>query len=871
MQKMKKVLISLLACLCVGTVACGFAACKDDEATGTGTGTGNGGILGGLGGNGTQTGGDTGSSAQVMVVYEANGGEFANATDAVQVVTANTTLTTPTPTRNGYVLKGWALNEAGTIAWDSTQKVTTNVTLYAVWKKAVQEYDVRFNLNYDGAETVTLSTEEGKVTYVPEREGYVFKGWWEGSNLTTKFNTNNLVTSSGLELYAEWVEADKASAYLSAPVITVTGETFTWEAVEGAASYDVQVLYNSSYAYSTTEYDTSWDFYGGGYGNGVYTVQVRANGDGETKINSSYNSVSYRYHMLDSVTGISLDPFTSLLTWNGVQNADYYELYIGGSYVGCFYETKYDMSGYSVGSYNVTIYAYDYDGYQSSYNSAYVNKLKLNTPSGLCCSFDLEDNEYTFSWTSVYNANSYELSLNGDVYTTSSTSYTINGDYINWNEDNQVLYSVKAKDSYNNYLKSDASYEYTQDKVIVASVTVNNSISVVNDSYRVTFDKNDGNGTVYNTQYVTETDGLDYPTIPTLSGYVFTGWYMEASCDNLYDFTSAVTGDMTLYAGWHYMNTSGYGNYVIDPFYYNSSSNPCSFTTYGSSSSDAQYRYFQFLTSGTYTLYYRNYYSSSGYYNTYFNVYNATQDLTIYDNSLIGYSSSYSYFNITANAGDVIYIRTYRYYYNYSSNFYFYITGAQMPADGGYASGIDYTTTTETTDSTTTYYAVNDYATISANLGNAYTFDGWYNENDEWVSNDRDYGFYVTEENVTYTAKWSVYKSRMGAGTSFTDAIVAYSGASYDVVIDTAGEWKYFVFTPMTSGSYSFYSDNLNGDSHVYLYDSNCSLLTENDDYSGLNFRVSYTLTAGYTYYIKVGEHNGDATCSFTFHIAMAS
>ena len=40
------------------------------------------------------------------------------------------------------------------------------------------------------------------------------------------------------------------------------------------------------------------------------------------------------------------------------------------------------------------------------------------------------------------------------------------------------------------------------------------------------------------------------PADPTKSGSVFNGWFVDASCTQPYDWTSKVTADLTLYAGW---------------------------------------------------------------------------------------------------------------------------------------------------------------------------------------------------------------------------------------------------------------------------------------------------------------------------------
>lgn len=69
-------------------------------------------------------------------------------------------------------------------------------------------------------------------------------------------------------------------------------------------------------------------------------------------------------------------------------------------------------------------------------------------------------------------------------------------------------------------------------------------------TYTVTFHAN-GHGTAPSAQTVIENGSATEPTpAPTATGYTFGGWYNESTCDNLYDFTTAVTGDLTLYAKW---------------------------------------------------------------------------------------------------------------------------------------------------------------------------------------------------------------------------------------------------------------------------------------------------------------------------------
>lgn len=67
--------------------------------------------------------------------------------------------------------------------------------------------------------------------------------------------------------------------------------------------------------------------------------------------------------------------------------------------------------------------------------------------------------------------------------------------------------------------------------------------------YTVTYNMN-GRGSQIAASTVTEGGKLSAPTAPEVSGYVFDGWYTDASCTVAYDFTSKVSAHLTLYAKW---------------------------------------------------------------------------------------------------------------------------------------------------------------------------------------------------------------------------------------------------------------------------------------------------------------------------------
>lgn len=68
-------------------------------------------------------------------------------------------------------------------------------------------------------------------------------------------------------------------------------------------------------------------------------------------------------------------------------------------------------------------------------------------------------------------------------------------------------------------------------------------------TYTVTFDVQ-GHGTAPATQTVNSGAQVTKPADPTATGYTFGGWYTEVACITEYDFNTAVTADITLYAKW---------------------------------------------------------------------------------------------------------------------------------------------------------------------------------------------------------------------------------------------------------------------------------------------------------------------------------
>jgi len=120
---------------------------------------------------------------------------------ATQSIKEYETATRPTdPTREGYLFKGWTLNNE---TYDFDTPITKDIVLVAIWEKIPDPtyYKVIFDTD-GGSDVETQTIKEGEVATeeAPTRDGYRFKGWYVGN---TKYNFA-LPVNENLTLVAQW-------------------------------------------------------------------------------------------------------------------------------------------------------------------------------------------------------------------------------------------------------------------------------------------------------------------------------------------------------------------------------------------------------------------------------------------------------------------------------------------------------------------------------------------------------------------------------------------------------------------------------------------------------------------------------------------
>ena len=97
-------------------------------------------------------------------------------------------------------------------------------------------------------------------------------------------------------------------------------------------------------------------------------------------------------------------------------------------------------------------------------------------------------------------------------------------------------------------------YLYLQKNGVMPSDDLIKSAFNIPTTYTVTFNMN-GNGTAPTTLSVTSGNKATKPSDPSASGYTFGGWYKDSACTQAFDFNTAITGNITLYAKWTAVST----------------------------------------------------------------------------------------------------------------------------------------------------------------------------------------------------------------------------------------------------------------------------------------------------------------------------
>lgn len=402
------------------------------------------------------------------VTFDSAGG---SGVDAVKITNGKTVSRPADPVRDGYAFVGWYTDSEYKTAFGfDSVPVYGDTTLYARWSDKLSgktEYDVKYDLNYDGAANAydSVRTVGGKVynAPVPTREGYTFRGWWvsdydKADKLTYRYDENNFEFNADTTLFAVW--EDNSQSGISMPMPRVVGDSVQWDAIEGASIYDVEVvgpngerIVNRSVGATTVDAKFSES------AAGEYTITVRA----VAPVESNSSATARRYYNNKGLARVSqfkvIEP--RVLLYSSVDGAENYRISVvcanpehnhedfnnGTStffnFAGC------EMTEKGIG-FTVTATA---TGKGASVSTTYWYNKVLGKIEGLY----IDDATETVRWSAVEGAVDYAVTIVADrtyvVYTGGATSVSIKNYPAN-----SIKVSVVPKTSGYN---SPAAAEYT--------------------------------------------------------------------------------------------------------------------------------------------------------------------------------------------------------------------------------------------------------------------------------------------------------------------------------------------------------------------------------------------------------------------------
>lgn len=347
------------------------------------------------------------------VTFDTDGG---SAVEAVSVVNGRTVdRPVAEPQKTDCVFVGWYSDKNFTRPYDFGSAIVCNTTIFARFAAVVHgqsEYAVTFDLNYDGGKPSEAETVGGKLLEVPspEREGYIFKGWWismyEDRDRLSYMYADGMVFCEDTTLFALWQE--KGSAAL--PLVYVSAEGVSWDGVGTAVRLKVinplgAVIVDETIG-ATAGSSKKLDF-----ANGIA-------GDYEITLTAGDVTVSryYKNKALNRVSDFSVAD-NGLLIWKPVPDAARYYVDVvcgdenhvhthfdnGASVYFDFSNCKMPPEGI------VFVVTATAEGYASSVSRAFVYLRKLPVVSGLYLDTEID----LLVWDALDDASDYTVSVNG--------------------------------------------------------------------------------------------------------------------------------------------------------------------------------------------------------------------------------------------------------------------------------------------------------------------------------------------------------------------------------------------------------------------------------------------------------------------------
>ncbi len=509
--------------------------------------------------------------------------------------------TDKTVTKDGYTFTGWSYNSA---SYDFTTPVTKDIVLEAVW---LENGKVTVTLRENGTERVS-TIESGAAFVIPSpvvtKRGYTFKNWKSGETEYSSGETISGVTES-IVLEAQYEvniitvtfkykdkDGDQtvkrenltAGTVVEAPEFeTAEGKEFRyWRLESGYGSVNLpKAFYEDTVLVAEISdiYLSVTFSYNDGGKTEDYEVNYISYGDTispyrrpSDPVRSGYNFLGW-FRNLEDETAFDFDntkvkeEFTLYAKWEEVKDSvtlmlkgdadeekgiaafnNEYRFEKDSSVSLSFYDystdNAYEITGWSDGT-------TEYSRWESLTLDGDMTLTALWEKKKCYVSFNLQGGKY--------------VDASGNEYT---TTYEGNTDWGNTIAD--ILTGTLSKENYTLDYWAEGSYSYKTKYDETRKITDRLYLYAVwktDKTCTVTF--NYGYDDKTETKTITYGTYVDEPARPVREGYSFNGWY---SGTDKFDFSSEITEDVTVTAGWTevskytvtYMNADGETPYTTE-------------------------------------------------------------------------------------------------------------------------------------------------------------------------------------------------------------------------------------------------------------------------------------------------------------------
>jgi uncharacterized repeat protein (TIGR02543 family) len=294
------------------------------------------------------------------VTFNSEGGSAVGSVQADN----NTLITSPVkPSKAGYTFGGWYKELACITPWNfTTDKVTSNITLYAKWirnpvtpvniKSVTTGYNA-INTSWStvagasGYELYRANSSTGTYSLVKATTSLNFVNTGLVAGTTYYYKVRTYVLDGTTKVYSDYSPIVSAKLVPTAPTgvkSTSTGYSSintNWNAVVGASGYELYRASSSNGTYSLVKATTSLNFVNTGLVAGTtYYYKVRDYVlNGTTKVYSGYSPIVSAKPVPFAPTGVKTvsTGYNSIRSsWNAVAGANGYELYRASSTSGTY-------------------------------------------------------------------------------------------------------------------------------------------------------------------------------------------------------------------------------------------------------------------------------------------------------------------------------------------------------------------------------------------------------------------------------------------------------------------------------------------------------------------------------------------------------